>query len=374
VPNPRYAHPEAAMTVVESFHADHGAVFTDRGSRRYPLHYGRPDRTHRAVRNAVGVTEAPYGVVSVTGEDRVEYVDNVVSNRVPGEDGQGVYALLCDPQGGIVTDLYVYNAGERLLLFTAPGHAEPIAADWSEKTFIQDVTIEAATETFAVFGVHGPSATEKVGSVFNRGAPDGTLVFDRGEIADVGVTVIAGDDPLGEESYEVVCRAEEAERVVSGLLTFGTGAAPFGLQTWESLALEAGTPLFPGELEGRIPNVVGLRNAVDFEKGCFVGQEVVSRVENRGQPSKRLVGLACEALPEPGAAVFDGDSSVGEVTRAAESPLLDTAIAFAFVPFDLESEELSVRVTGEEVGAERVELPFVEGSGRSVRLPSYRSD
>ncbi|WP_331236022.1 CAF17-like 4Fe-4S cluster assembly/insertion protein YgfZ [Natronorarus salvus] len=359
------------MTVVESFHADHGAVFTERGGRRYPRHYGRPERTHRAVRNAVGVTEAPYGVVSVTGEDRVEYVDNVVSNRVPGGDGRGVYALLCDPQGGIVTDLYVYNAGERLLLFTAPGHAEPIAADWSEKTFIQDVTIEAASDEFAVFGVHGPVSTEKIGSVFNRGAPDGTLVFDRGEIADVGVTVIAGDDPLGEESYEVVCRAEEAERVVSGLLTFGTGAAPFGLQTWESLALEAGTPLFPSELEGRIPNVAGMKNAVDFEKGCFVGQEVVSRVENRGQPSKRLVGLTCEALPEPGAVVFDGDGSAGEVTRAAESPLLESAIAFAFVPFDLKGDALTVRVNGEEVGAERVDLPFVEGSGRSARLPSY---
>lgn len=358
-------------TVVESFHADHGAVFGQRGDRRLPRHYGRPERTQQAVRNGVGVIEMGYGVLAISGDDRVAFVDNAVSNRVPAEDGEGCYALLCDPQGRIERDLYVYNAGERLLVFTPPGHARALADDWREKTFIQDVDIDVATDDLAVFGVHGPNATEKIASVLNHAsAPDGELVFDRGTIHDAGVTVIAGDDLTGEESYEVVCGASEAETVLDTLINHGLNAVPFGTRTWEMLTLEAGTPLFGNELDGRIPNVLGLRNAVDFEKGCFVGQEVISRVENRGQPSRRLVGLRCGVLPESGAAVVAGDD-VGEVTRAAESPVLEEPITLAVVEFDLDGDDLAVRIEDEEVPASTVELPFVEGSGRSSRIPEY---
>lgn len=362
---------ERTRSLLESVHADHGATFEERGGKRVPRHYGRPERTHQAVRNGVGIIEMAYGVLTITGEDRVEYVDNVVSNRVPRDDGEGCYALLCDPQGRIELDCYIYNANERLLLFVPPGYEAELAAEWREKVFIQDVEITVATDELAVFGVHGPNATEKVASVLNKiGAPDGSLVFDRGTINDVGVTVIASDDPTGEDGYEIVCSAEEAETVFDTLMNYGVGAVPFGIQTWESLTLEAGTPLFEHELEGAIPNVLGLHNAVDFEKGCFIGQEVISRVENRGEPSKRLVGLRCAALPEAGAAVYD-DGEVGEVTRAMESPSLGEPIAFALVEYGLETEELAVEVEDEKVSATVAELPFVEGSGRSARVPTY---
>jgi aminomethyltransferase len=362
------------MTVIESVHADHGATFTERGGRRVVDHYGRPERVHKAVRRVVGVLELGYGVVVVTGDDRVEFVDNAVSNHVPETDGRGCYALLLDPQGGIETDMYVYNAGERLLLFTPPQRAEPLAEDWAEKVFIQDVEIRVATDEFATFGVHGPNSTEKIASVLNgAGSPEGHLHFDRGSMGDDGVTVIASDAPAGDEGYEVVCSADAAASVFDTLVNHGLNAAPFGYRTWDALTLEAGTPTFDTELEGRIPNVAGIRNALDFEKGCYVGQEVVSRVENRGRPSKRLVGLAPDAVPESGAAVFSGDAAVGEVTRAVESPMLEHPIALAYVEWDAADGEttLSVRHEGREVDASVVDLPFVDGSDRSARLPTY---
>ena len=268
--------------------------------------------------------------------------------------------------------MYVYNAGDRLLLFTPPGRAEQLAAEWSEKVFIEDVEIAVATDEFGVFGVHGPNATEKVASVLNGAASPGEpLTFVRGSMGDEGVTVARTDSLAGEEGYEVICAASDAADVFDTLVNHGLNAAPFGLRTWEALTLEAGTPLFETELAGSIPNVVGLRNALDFEKGCYVGQEVVSRVENRGRPSKRLVGLRPDAVPEGGAAVFAGDEAVGEVTRAAESPMLDAPVALALVRFDAPEEGLTVRVDGGEVPAARVDLPFVAGSDRSARLPTY---
>ena len=360
------------MTVVAELHESHGATFTERGGRRVVDHYGRPERVHRAVRNVVGTIEMGYGVVEVTGEDRVEFVDNAVSNRVPDADGQGVYALLLDPQGGIETELYVYNAEGKLLCFVPPGTAAELADEWAEKTFIQDVTVRAASDDFGVFGVHGPKATEKVASVLTGpSSPDEPLSFVRGRIGDWGVTVVRTDDLTGEEGYEVICAAADAGDVFDALINHGLNAAPFGYRTLDYLYLEAGTPLFETELEGTVPNVLGLRNALDFEKGCYVGQEVVSKIENQGRPSRRLAGVRLDELPEGGAAVFDGDGHVGEVTRADYSPALDASIALAFVEYGLDAEELTVRIDGEDVAAEAVELPFVEGSARSRRLPQY---
>jgi len=360
------------MTVIEGVHEDRGATFRELGGNRVVANYGRPARVHRAVRQVVGVIEMGYGVVTITGEDRVDFVDNAVSNRVPTADGEGVYALLLSPQGHVETELYVYNAGERLLLFVPPARAEPLVADWREKTFIQDVEITDATDQFAVFGVHGPKATEKIASVLNKAAsPDRQLSFVRGSMVDDGVTVVRGDGLTGEEGYEVVCTADVAADVYDTLENRGLNAAPFGYDTWDALTLEAGTPLFDTEIEGRIPNAVGLGNGVDFEKGCFVGQEVVSRIHNRGRPPERLVGLTCEAVPESGAAVFAGDAAVGEVTRAVESPTREEPIAFAAVDYELPEDGLSVRVDGDEVAAEVAALPFVEGSDASARVPRY---
>ncbi|QHS16669.1 aminomethyl transferase family protein [haloarchaeon 3A1-DGR] len=373
------------MTLVSDAHADHGAVFVDRGGREVVDHYGRPDSVGRAVRNGVGTIEMGYGIVVVTGDDRVAFVDDAVSNAVPRTDGEGVYALLLDPQGGIETDMYVYNAGERLLVFTPPDRAGPLVDHWSENVFIQDVAIREATAEFGVFGVHGPTATEKIASVLNgAGSPEPALSFVRGTMVDAGVTVIASDAPLGEEGYEVVCAADDAPEVLDTLLTRGLNSAPFGYRTWDALTLEAGTPLFEYELDGRIPNVAGIRNALDFEKGCYVGQEVVSRVENQGRPSRRLVGLVLgdgdgidesnsSPLPDPGAAIVDGDAAIGELTRAVESPARGDQIAFGFVEYGATEpgETIAVRVHGTDVPARRVALPFHEGSAGSARVPTY---
>jgi aminomethyltransferase len=225
-------------------------------------------------------------------------------------------------------------------------------------------------------------------------APDEPLTFVRGSIADAGVTVVATDDPTGETGYEVVTAAADAPAVLESLLARGAPTVPVGYHTWDTLTLEAGTPLFETELAGRIPNVAGLRNALDFDKGCYVGQEVVSRVENQGRPSRRLVGLTLDGLadelsaidgdadpdgiadrlPDAGAAVFDGDAAIGEVTRAAVGPGVDRPIAFALVGFDDAPGAVTVRVDGEETAATRTDLPFVDGSARSGRLPTYPGD
>jgi aminomethyltransferase len=360
---------ESDADPLRRLHDDHGAVRDDGRIR----HYGRPERTHLAVRNGVGVVDGGEGVVIVRGEDRHEFVDDTVTMPVPREDGTGQYALLLDPQGRVETEMYVFDASEsdRLLLLVPGDRAATLADDWASKVFVRDVEVRDATDELHTFGVHGPKATEKLASVCDAAPPEEPLTFVRTATRDAGLTVVAGEGLAGEESYHVVCAREDAPAVLETLLTSGLNAVPVGRDTWETLTLEAGTPLLEAELAGNLPNVAGLRAGFDLDKGCYVGQEVVSRVANRGQPSRRLVGLRPETVPDAGATVLVDGEGVGEVTRAARSPSLDAPVAFAYVPYDLAATDLAVETVDGPVPAERASLPVVEGSARSARIPAY---
>lgn len=337
------------MMLVAGSHAAHDATFGERGGREVVEEYGRPDRAVGAVRNAVGVIEMGYGVAVVTGQQRRAVVDAETTDTVPEADGEGCYTLVLDEQGAVQTELFVYDAGERLLLFTPPGQTEALVQRLADTP---GGTARKATTEFGVFGVHGPMATEKVASVLHHaGAPVGAYSFARGSMGDAGVSVVAGDAPGGEESYEIICAANDAEEVWMTLLSRGNGAAPFGYQTYETLTLEAGTPLFETELRGHQPETFGW-GADDSETG------------------HRLVGLQFgidpdEPLPPARATVLGESGPIGELTRTRWSPTIDEGIAFARV--QREASVCAVRTAAAELSATRVALPFVDGSERSGR-------
>jgi aminomethyltransferase len=324
------------MTVVGDVHEDHGATFGEFGGRRVALHYGRPEREHLAVRRVVGVTEPAYGVVVVEGDRRRDAVERTLTAAPDGER-TGVYAVCPDGEGGVATDAVVLDAGDRLLCFTPPDRAGTLR----DRLDGDGASARDATASLAVFGVHGPKATEKVASVLHGAtAPDDRLTFVRGRMEEVGVSVVRTDAPAGEEGYEVVCAADGALDVYETLLSRGLNAAPFGYRAWETLTLEAGTPLCDPDL-----------------------------VAARGGTTRRLVGIAAERLPGADAPLFADGATVGRVTRAAESPVLEEPIALGAVETPV-PDDLAVRVDGERVGVERRSLPFVDGSDRSGRIPA----
>ncbi len=355
------------MNGLESVHNEFGATFTTVGPQRVVADYGKPARTHRAVRKGVGVIEHAFDVIAVSGDDRVSFVDNAVTNHVPRDDGTGVYALLCDPRGAVETDCYVFVSDDQLLVLTPPQRTEWLVEEWRSKVFIDDVTITHRSE-LAVFGVYGGTATEKVASVLTGpGAPAEPLSFVRGSMDDVGVTVVADDYCIGDEGYFVVADASRSERLFDILLNIGLNAVPFGRTVWNGLTLAAGTPLFESELQGRIPNVTGVRNAIDFEKGCFPGQEVIARVENRGEPSQTLSGVHLPATVAAGTELTHEGSTVGTITRTTADPESDGAIGMALV--DGDSPPNAVSAAG--VDATLSALPVIELPHRSARCPRY---
>lgn len=348
-----------------------GGELTDVGDRPVPVRFARPRRGHQAVRNAVGTTVHPWGVIVVEGTDRRPFLDDTLTCELPPAEGAVRYGFLLDPDGAIEADGYVVHAGERYLWLTAPDTAAGLAATLAERTFIQDVTITDTTEDHAVLGVHGPATIEKLTSVLATGVPpDSPRYMTRGAIRDAGVSLVRLDAPAGEVGVAVVCRHEDAGGVFDALISLGAMATPVGLETWRSLTLEAGTPLYNSELAGRTPNGCGqLHAGVDLEKGCFVGQEVVARVANRGQVQSRLVGLVAPSLPAAGTTVtVEGDTRTGVLTRRGHSPARDAAIGMAEVPASVSPGDTAA--VGDET-ATISRLPLTAVGEIPGRLPRY---
>ena len=158
-----------------------------------------------------------------------------------------------------------------------------------------------------------------------------------------------------EEGYLVVCAAEDADEVFQTLLVRGLNAVPFGRETWETLTLEAGTPLFETELRGRTPAELGL-------------SRLAGDADASSEDGERLVGLEPEALPERGDSVSLDGEDAGSVTRAADCPTRDAPLSFAVASGVEPGDEVAV---GDGVGASVVDLPFVETGQRSRRIPEY---
>ncbi len=335
----------ASVTVIESVHRELGATFRSVGGVRVADHYGRPERAHLAARNAVGLVEPPAAVVAVP-DDRASVAD-LLSVSLPDADDRAVFGYLVADGGGngpdpvIRGEATVLVAEERLLCLCSPG-----ARDW----LLSRVAGHDRTGELGVFGVHGPQATEKVAGVLHgAGAPDARGDVGRGRMDEAGVTVVRTEDPAGEEGFEVLCAAADAEGVHDTLLVRGPNAAPVGYRTWETLTLEAGTPL-PADLVGRPPSVL-------------------ERDAPAGTP--QFVGLAPATVPDAGATVCDADDSpVGTVTRAAASPSLDRPLALAVVARDAGDDLAVADEDRPPVSASVRSLPFYDGSAVSGRLPA----
>jgi len=306
------------VTVLTAVHEELGATFRSVEGVRTVADYGSPERAHLAVRNGVGLAELPYAVCRVPGRRR-DALAAVFDGTVPTTDGRAAHGRLRDT--GVRGEATVLAAADDLLCLVSPG-----AGAWlCDRTGGRD-----ETDAVAVFDLHGPRATEKLAGVLHGApAPGERHTFVRGRLREAGVTAVRTDDPAGEEGFVVVCAAADAREVHDTLLVRGPNAAPFGYRTWETLTLEAGTPL-PADL--------------------------------RRAGENRIVGLTAGTVLAAGDPVTAAGERVGVVLRGVESPSLDRPVALAALADD--GDDLAVG--GEPVAVHP--LPFVDGSATSGRI------
>jgi len=315
-------------------HARRGARFGEVGGWRVPLDYGDGPAEQRAVRASVGVIDwSARGKVRVTGEDRLAFLDGLLTNDLKTLSvGHGLYAATLDHKAHVHGDMVVYHAGDHYLLETDPETRERVTGYLNKLLVSDDVALTDVTSDHALFGVFGPSGAGLVSRTFGRFP--GESPYDHLAVGLEDTTVrIARSPYFGGDGFELWIPAGPGVLSLWRSLVEG-GGVPFGALAADALRIEAGRPQFGVDMdEHTLALEARLEAAISMTKGCYVGQEIVSRAVYQGHVNRVLVGLEIDAAvpPASGTTIEVQGKSVGAVTSAAASAWREKVIALGYV-------------------------------------------
>jgi tRNA-modifying protein YgfZ len=305
---------------------------------------------YRVLREGAGIIDrAGRGHIDALGPDVVDFLQGQVTNDVAAlEPGHGCYAALLDPKGKILADLRaLLLSGEEVWLDTEEvAHAVLLSA-LDRYKIGRRVELADRTPDRTVISLIGPAARGVAGVEVHLTEHS----FERSEVDGIPVLMVATD--LG---IDVVAPREGAKRVVEALTD--RGGAVVSADAAEIVRIESGRPRYGVDMaDDNLPGEAGLeQRAVNFTKGCYVGQEPVARMHYRGHPNRYLRGLFLSDPAPAGETLFLGDKEVGTLTSSCVSPALGP-IGLSIVRREVDpTDKLEVGRSG--ASAKVIELPF----------------
>ncbi|MCX7789626.1 MAG: glycine cleavage system protein T [Chloroflexaceae bacterium] len=321
-----------------------------------------PDAYAAACTGAALYDSSARGRIWMRDRDRAALLHRLSTNHIERlNPGEGTETVLTTPIGRIIDLLDVYCLEDGLLLVTSPGQGATIYGYLRKNIFFNDrVKVEDASATQGEVTLYGPRAAEVLAAL---GIPAAELSA-RGIAAGIWEDkplYVAGAAPIGGSGYRLIAPPDTLERL--GAALGAAGAVWLDAATYDVLRVEHGYGAFGRELSQEyIPLEAGLWSAVSFNKGCYVGQEIIARMESRGRLARQLRGLrfaAPPALPAettmPLARLDAEGKEAGDLTSLVDSPRYGL-IGLGYVRTAHAAPGTMLHVAGSRV--EVVELPF----------------
>ena len=253
--------------------------------------------------SSASLVELPWrAVIEVTGRDRARFVHGMCTNEIKKlAPGRGAPAAVVTRQGKMSAEILVHAAPSALLVQIDRANAQPAIDALTKFVVADDVAFRVSERV--VFGLHGPAARGVLGIAeqpdFAGEERDGVWIARNRTIAADGYDLLAGPDRVDAVRKLAPAASEadyEAARIESGFPRWGVDMGP------DLLPMEAGLEPI----------------AVRYDKGCYIGQEVIQRVKTYSEPPRMLVQLSFDGdAPLPGAPVTAGGEEVGRVSSAS---------------------------------------------------------
>ncbi|MGB6190900.1 MAG: folate-binding protein [Terracidiphilus sp.] len=279
--------------------------------------------------------------VAVRGEDRFRWLSGMVTNTVNDlANNAGAWNLVLNAQGRIQGDLATWREGDNLDLVIAADQYDKLLAHLEHFIIMDDVELvplgqePGAAET--CLGVTGPRADEVLARIGLPTLPE-PMTATRVEWNGLDLHVMRGYGAIAEH-YELWTPAAGVKRLWRTLST--GGATPAGFAVLDAFRIAEGIPLYGVDIVERyLPQETSQMRALHFNKGCYLGQEIVERIRSRASVHRHLRSLELNGpLPSPGAELTLDGAAVGQITSAAELPLAAGKRAFALGMIRAEAE------------------------------------
>jgi folate-binding protein YgfZ len=321
--------------------------------------FGDTPAEFRALLEGCGLFDMSWQAKLVlTGEDRVRWLNGMVTNNVRDlAVGHGVYNFVLTAQGRIVGDLIAYNRGDFLLVTTDRAQAAAITEIFDRYIIMDDVEVADISDKLSAVGLAGPQATDtlqKAGIQIPRLPREGNYgpptQLEPGQVVDlvwhdVGISVARGTHP-NIDDYEIWFAAEQADAVWDAFVA--AGATPVGSEALELYRIVRGVPRYGIDISQRdLPQETEQKHALNFTKGCYIGQEIVERIRARAILHRTFTGFVVEGEPpQPGTKIKDGDRNIGEITSAALVPFStgERRVALGYLRSEFEAPGTAVQV------------------------------
>ena len=263
------------------------------------------------------------GCLKATGEDALDLLNRLSTNRVDHlQPGHWAPTVLTSDRGRIVDTLTVIHSGDCVYLLTSPGQQQPVI-EWLDKyTIMEDLEVEDITASTAIITLAGPGSDAAAGL-----EPDDTERLPGAQYPAPAVSVgghpaIAISRPVGDlPACLLVASPDSKHDIVAALAD--SGAAELDATAWEVLRISIGAPAFGSEMgEPYNPLEVGLIGAIDFTKGCYIGQEVIARLDSYERVQRYLSVLRFSGGSDagPGTPLYLEGRQAGTVTSVYRTP------------------------------------------------------
>jgi folate-binding protein YgfZ len=325
-----------------------------------------PQTEFDALRTGCGVYDLGFRAkISLTGGDRVRWLNGMVTNNIRDlAEGHGVYAFLLNPQGRILGDMVAYNCGDSLLVDTDRSQVEKILATFDHYIIMDDVEVNDLGQKVTAVGVSGPKSREVLKAA-GFAVPE-IVPLEVQEVSWRGAqcSLVRGEQAQ-QDAYEIWLAPESVQQFWEALLA--AGASPVGAAALEMDRIASGIPLYGVDIRERdLPQETEQARALNFSKGCYVGQEIVERIRSRGNVHRKFTGFVPQdgAPLTPGAKVMVGDvageKEVGEITSATTLPHQPTqSIALGYIRREHAIPHKEVTIAGAKAWV--AALPFADG-------------
>ncbi|HSS97951.1 MAG TPA: glycine cleavage T C-terminal barrel domain-containing protein [Terriglobales bacterium] len=296
--------------------------------------------------------------VLLTGDDRVRWLNGMVTNNIRDlAVGHGVYAFLLNPQGRILGDLYAYNQGDSICLDTDENQAAKILEIFDHYIIMDDVEVENVSQKLTAIGLTGPKSIDILRAAEIEAGELQPLEFRNFQWNQIPFTLV-GCEQEKRQSYEIWIAPEHTQQLFGALVKHG--AVTISDPTLELYRVALGLPRYGQDIRERdLPQETEQTRALNFSKGCYVGQEIVERIRSRGAVHRTFTGFLLESnSPAPGAKIQVDGKDVGEITSIATLPVHGSLQKVGLGYIRRESASAGKEVTVGDTKATVAELPF----------------